>query len=207
MSLVHISKERPILLGSASPRRRELLAQLGLPVLVRPGDVAEEKSPGDTPESFLHRVTRDKLQAALGHPEVVDCACVLVADTVVILDGEILGKPADELQAFDHLSRLAGRTHRVCTRYALSGPGAEAPLEKTVSTLVRFRSASAASLRGYAESGEGLDKAGAYALQGLGSFLVCSIEGSPSNVIGLPQSELVSDLLAAGWLKGFPSVF
>ncbi|HTV18705.1 MAG TPA: Maf family protein, partial [Polyangiaceae bacterium] len=132
-----------------------------------------------------------------------------VADTTVVIDDQILGKPADVAEAVATLSRLVGRSHEVFTRYAIgrAEPGAGALLgARTVRTEVRLRRASAAEVDAYARTGEGLDKAGAYAAQGIGTFLVEGVTGSYSNVVGLPACELVSDLTALGLLQGFPAV-
>jgi septum formation protein len=191
-------------LGSASPRRREILRELGIPVRILPPEVPEPVLPGDTPASFLQRVVEDKITAvlaALTPGELYSCA--LAADTIVLIDGEILGKPVDSAAAVRLLSKLVGRTHEVQTRYALSGPGLR-PLRRTVCSQVTLRSATVEEITRYAETGEGLDKAGAYAVQGMGTFLVESIQGSYTNVVGLPACELVRDLKDLGVLPRFP---
>jgi septum formation protein len=131
---------------------------------------------------------------------------VLVADTIVVLAGAILGKPVDVADARRLLERLAGRTHVVYTRYAIAR--ADAPLvpvaARTVQSSVTLRAASGAELEAYARTGEGLDKAGAYAIQGVGAFLIERIEGSYTNVVGLPACEVVMDLLDARLLERFP---
>jgi septum formation protein len=197
----------PLLLGSASPRRRDILTGLGIPIRVLPADVVEDVAPGEAPLSYLTRVVSDKLSAVaeraageIGH------AALLVADTTVVLDERILGKPRDEQEARELLGLLVGRTHVVYTRYAVSradAPGI-AVLSRTVATRVTMRPATAEEVQRYAATGEGLDKAGAYAAQGIGTFLIERIEGSYSNVVGLPACELVSDLLQSGLLARFP---
>jgi len=197
----------PLLLGSASPRRRDILTGLGIPIRVLPADVVEDVAPGEAPLTYLTRVVSDKLSAVAeraagetGH------AALLVADTTVVLGERILGKPRDELEARELLGLLVGRTHVVYTRYAVSradAPGT-AVLSRTVATRVTMRSATADEVRRYAATREGLDKAGAYAAQGIGTFLIERIEGSYSNVVGLPACELVSDLLQSGLLDRFP---
>jgi septum formation protein len=131
---------------------------------------------------------------------------VVVADTIVVLGDSVLGKPRDVDEAEETLKRLAGRTHRVLTRYAVSvSPDSErVRVARTVESDVTIRAAAPAELRAYAETGEGLDKAGAYAAQGIGSFLVERISGSYTNVVGLPTCELVMDLRALGLLVAFP---
>jgi septum formation protein len=208
-----IHPSRPLLLGSASPRRRDILASLGLPFSVLAADIVEDVLPGETPGPYLERITLAKLAAIwqrLGSgasPTPGSIAAVLVADTTVVIDDQILGKPADAADAVAILSRLVGRSHEVFTRYAIgrAQPGEGALLAaRTVRTEVRLRRASAAEVEAYARTGEGLDKAGAYAAQGVGSFLVEGVTGSYSNVVGLPACELVSDLTRLGLLAGFP---
>ena len=204
-----ISKERPILLGSASPRRRDIIQGLGLPAVVRPAATDELERPGDTPKTFLERVTLEKLRAAEQRRQGEPFACVLVADTIVVLDGRILGKPLDVADAERLVGMLVGRTPLVFTRFAFSwevnGQVRESAL--TVESQVTMRRATAAEVRNYAATGEGLDKAGAYAVQGLGAFLVQRISGSYTNVVGLPACELVEELGKTGLLPDFPRVF
>jgi len=218
-----ISRSRPLLLGSASPRRSALLASLGLPFAVLPADIAEDVEPGELPHAYLERIAGAKLgavQARLereGHPAgaAQGIAAILVADTTVVIDDSVVGKPADVAEAVVTLNRLVGRTHTVLTRYAIAagslgaGPVAQRePLRaRTVQSQVKLRAATDQEVLGYAASREGLDKAGAYAAQGLGAFLVESVSGSYTNVVGLPVCEVVSDLQALGLLEGFPAGF
>jgi septum formation protein len=198
-----ISPENPLLLGSASPRRRELLAVLRIPFRVAVAGVDEDVCGGESPEGYLERVVPAKLAAVLGSGRAQGVGAVLVADTIVVLEDTILGKPADVDEAEGMLARLSGRSHRVLTRYAIARGSAPHAMvaARTVQTRVTMRSASAVELRRYAESGEGFDKAGAYAVQGLGSFLVERLEGSYANVVGLPVCEVVLDLQSAGLLR------
>lgn len=201
-----ISARTPLVLGSASPRRRDILESLRIPFQVLPADVAEHVRASEPPTEYLERVVGDKLAAVAARVSREGIAGVLVADTIVVLDEQILGKPADVEEAVALLTRLVGRTHTVYTRYAISS--GERPEQsvcsRTVESRVTLRAAGSAEIRGYAESGEGLDKAGAYAAQGLGAFLVQRIEGSYANVVGLPACELVEDLLRVGLLRDFP---
>jgi septum formation protein len=205
----------PLLLGSGSPRRRDILASLRLPFIVLAADIVEDVHPGETPRVYLERIAAAKLDAIWrrlerdglppGAPGGV--AAVLVADTTVVIDGAIVGKPADVADAVATLSRLVGRTHEVLTRYLVgrSEPGSGAVLAaRTVRTEVALRAASSAEVEAYARTGEGLDKAGAYAAQGIGTFLVEGVTGSYSNVVGLPACELVSDLSRLGLIGVFP---
>jgi septum formation protein len=200
-----ISAETPLVLGSASPRRRDILQGLGLSIRVAPADIPEEVTPGEEPLGYVTRIVQEKLAAVAGRVEPV-FSCILVADTIVVIDGDVLGKPLDTADAERLLQRIAGKTHTVYTRYALSLPEepSVACVARTVATEVSLRAASARELSRYAASGEGLDKAGAYAAQGLGAFLIERIVGSYSNVVGLPACEVVVDLQALGLLDLFP---
>ncbi|MBI4952364.1 MAG: septum formation protein Maf [Myxococcales bacterium] len=201
-----LDRDHPLLLASGSPRRRDILTALGIPFVARAVDVDERPRPGEGAHPCLERVVQAKLGAAVSVARALTVGGVLVADTVVVLDGDALGKPADEAEARRMLARLAGREHVVLTRFALGLPGAtDSPAAaQTVATRVLFRALSAAEIARYAASGEGLDKAGAYAIQGLGSFLVRSIAGSYTNVVGLPSAELCEALVATGLVPCFP---
>jgi septum formation protein len=182
----------PLVLASASPRRQALLAQLGLSFLVDPADVDESAQPRESPRTYVTRLAQQKAEAvSRRHPGSV----VLGADTTVALDGEVLGKPQDAEEAQRMLARLTGRTHQVFTAVATAGPRRAV---QAVETLVTFGHFPPQALAFYAASGEPLDKAGAYALQGLGGFLVERISGSHSNVIGLPLVQTLQLLQAAG---------
>jgi septum formation protein len=203
-----IDAAHPLLLGSASPRRREILTTLGLPLIVASAEIDETPRPGEPPLDYLARVTLDKLAAVARLPEAARAGALLVADTTVILDDRPLGKPRDEADARAMLRALSGRAHRVCTGFAISD-GAEparALHRETVTSRVVFRVLGEDEIEGYAATGEGLDKAGAYAIQGIGAFAVARVEGSYSNVVGLPACEVVSALRAAGLLARFPIV-
>jgi septum formation protein len=202
-----VSESAPLVLGSASPRRREILSSLGVPIRVVPGDVDESRRKGESARAYLERVVRDKLadvapRAGAG----ADVPGIVVADTIVVVDEDVLGKPRDVPEARALLSRLVGRAHTVRTRYAISvGPElGRARVERTVESLVVMRPSTEDEIARYAATGEGLDKAGAYAAQGIGAFLVSRIEGSFTNVVGLPACELVGDLVATGLLERFP---
>ncbi len=203
-----ISEQHPLLLGSGSPRRRELLTGLGIPLRVAPREIDESVLLGEVPEQYLERIADAKMGAVAAyfddHPAETG-AVLLVADTIVVLENAILGKPRDTAHAYQLLAQLAGKTHRVMTRYALRdrAPGA-AIRASTVITEVTLAKCSKESLTRYAETGEGLDKAGAYAAQGIGAFLVEHISGSYTNVVGLPVSQVVAELLVGGWLQQFP---
>jgi septum formation protein len=192
------------LLGSASPRRRDILAGLGIPITVLAAGVDEGGELGETPLAYVERIVKRKLDAVLSLARVQSVAAVLVADTIVVLDGEVLGKPEDVADAARLLTRLAGRQHRVHTRYLIATPEGVLRAARTVSSDVTLRAATSEEVLRYARTGEGLDKAGAYAVQGIGAFLVSRIDGSYSNVVGLPACEVVEDLTASGLLERFP---
>jgi septum formation protein len=200
-----ISVGTPLVLGSASPRRRDILSGLGIQMRVEPADIAEHVLPGERPLDYVTRIVAGKL-AAVAARVAAPLAGVLVADTIVVVDGDILGKPEGTAGAERLLGRIVGRTHTVFTRYALSVAGAPDVIAaaRTVATDVTLRAASADEIARYAASGEGLDKAGAYAAQGLGAFLIERIDGSYSNVVGLPACEVVLDLRSLGLHGQFP---
>jgi septum formation protein len=190
---------RPLILASASPRRRELLAGAGVAFEVVPAEVPEERRPGETPAAFATRLAREKADAVAGRNDRVAPRLVLGADTIVVLGDEVLGKPDDAGHAVELLERLAGREHRVLTAVAVVESGSGRCFQALVESRVTLRSASTQELRRYVASGEPLDKAGAYALQGEGRRFVTRVEGSESNVIGLPLEETLALLRAAGW--------
>lgn len=186
-----------LVLASASPRRRELLGQLGLDFEVSAADIDETPRQGERAPAYVLRLAREKARAvATRHPG----AWVLAADTTVALGEELLGKPRDAAGAREMLGRLSGRTHEVHTGVALAGPTSGHSVEhsRAVCTRVSFRSLSAGEIAWYAGTGEPLDKAGSYAVQGKGGFLVAAVEGSPTNVIGLPLGETLELLARAG---------
>lgn len=182
----------PLVLASASPRRRWLLAKLGSAFDVDVPDIPEIPRPGEAPDTFAERMAAEKA-AAVGARR--RDAWVLAADTVVALDGTALGKPKDAVEAVAMLRTLAGRAHVVHTGVALLGPGVDARERVVVSTPVVFRSLTDAEVDAYVATGEPFDRAGAYAIQGEGAHLVDRVEGSYTNVIGLPLPEV------AVWLR------
>ncbi|SNC66765.1 septum formation protein [Marinobacter sp. es.048] len=183
-----------IILASASPRRAELLQQIGLNFSVRPADIDETPEPDETPEQYVERLAREKALAVAGSsPECL----VLGSDTSVVLDGKILGKPTDPAVARETLARLSGATHQVMTAVALATEGqCESVL---VITEVCFRLLSTAEIEAYVASGEPMDKAGSYGIQGLGGIFVSELRGSYSAVVGLPLQETAALLAGAGY--------
>ena len=184
-----------LILASASPRRRELLAQLALPFTVMPADVDEQQLAAEAPTAYVIRVARAKAQhLAQRFPE----ALVLGADTTVVLDEQILGKPGSVEVARQMLTRLSGRQHTVMTGLALLRQRQQFVRLDMVRTLVRFRPLSRAEIEHYIATGEPLDKAGAYAIQGEAAAFVASLEGCYTNVVGLPLRRTAALLHAAG---------
>lgn len=169
-----------LILASSSPRRRDLLAGLGLRFAVRPVEVDETPAPGEEARSYVLRLAAEKAAARVGPGELV-----LAADTVVVLDGEILGKPADEAEARAMLARLAGREHTVMTGIALAD-GSDGARTAVEASRVRIAPMSAEEIAWYVATGETLDKAGSYAAQGIGAIFVAGIAGDYTNVVGLP---------------------
>ena len=182
-----------LVLASASPRRRELLTQAGFSFDVRPANIPEEPLPGEEPVAYVTRLALEKAQAVyaeLGDPRAV----VLGADTTVTLDEHILGKPEDAADAARMLRLLSGRTHRVITGVAVVSAGhTEAAAEVTV---VSFRALSDEEIAAYIASGEPMDKAGAYAIQGRAARWIPRIEGCYFNVVGLPIARVCAMLEA-----------
>lgn len=187
-----LEAQTTLVLASASPRRRELLGQLGLRFTVAAADLDETPQADEAPEAYVLRLAREKARAVAAR---FPGAWVLAADTTVVLGSELLGKPRDEAEAREMLSRLSGRTHEVHTGVALAGRAEEATV---VRTRVTFRTLSAGEIDWYVGTGEPLDKAGAYAVQGRGGVFVEALEGSPTNVIGLPLGETLALLARAG---------
>lgn len=203
---VSLSDAKPLVLGSASPRRRALLAELGLPLAFLSADIDEAPNAAESPGAYLERIVAAKLFAVADKLRGDAWAALLVADTIVVVDGAIVGKPEDAAQARQMVTRLCGRTHVVMTRYAIARPPESSAIivARTVETRVSMRSATDREIARYVATGEGLDKAGAYAVQGLGAFLIESITGSYTNVVGLPVCEVIRDLVEHRVLDGFP---
>jgi septum formation protein len=190
---------KPLLyLASSSPRRRELLAQIGLPHLCLPQFIDESVLPAEAPAVYVERLAREKALRALEDPDYFfDQLPVLAADTTVVQDGEILGKPADAVQGRVMLRRLSDSTHEVLTGIAVATRGGLLE-SRVVSTRVSFRALDEHEVLGYWASGEPRDKAGAYAIQGRGAMFVRHIEGSYSSVVGLPLFETMEILADFG---------
>lgn len=186
---------RTLLLASASPRRCELLKQIGVAFQQAAVDIDETVHPGEAPDEYVTRLAREKSQHAyqLHQPHMPDLA-VLGADTCVVVDNCILGKPAHRAQGIAMLQQLSGRTHQVMTGIALTCAGHTQA--RVVTTQVTFSVLTLAQCQRYWATGEPCDKAGGYAIQGLGAIFVEGIQGSYSAVVGLPLAETAELLMA-----------
>jgi septum formation protein len=189
-------------LASASPRRRELLALVGLAVAVVPADIDETVLPGEAPREHVIRLSEAKALATADRHDVAG-RWFIGSDTVVVRDGTILGKPADAADAGAMLRSLSGRSHEVVSGYAVHDRENGRTLSGAVTTRVWFKELSDAEIAGYLATGEPFDKAGAYAIQGVGAFMVPRIEGSYPNVVGLPLCEVIAALEAFGAVNLF----
>lgn len=184
----------PVLcLASISPRRRELLTQIGVPHIIRGADIDESVWPGELPRRYVARMAREKALAIQRRGEALP---VLAADTTVVLDGQIHGKPADRQEGLQMLARLSGRTHLVLTAVALAQ--ASRLRVRLSASAVTFRTLTPEERAAYWETGEPRDKAGAYGIQGYGAVLIRCLTGSHSGVMGLPLKETADLLRLAG---------
>jgi len=191
-----------IVLASASPRRRELLERIGIRFTVVPSHVPEEELAGESPEQHVLRLSRDKALEVAGHHQVAG-RWFLGSDTIVLRDDTILGKPTSIEEAASMLRSLSGREHRVLSGFAVHDRQTGSTLADVVSTTVRFKELTETEIAGYIATGEPMDKAGAYAIQGIGVFMVLAIEGSYTNVVGLPLCEVVEVLERLGAVRLF----
>ena len=183
------------ILASQSPRRRELLASIGLTFEVLPSDVPEVHQPGESPEEYVARLSRDKAEAIASKH---DDAWIIAADTTVLLGDELLEKPADAADARRMLATIAGKTHIVYTGVTLQNAALGWRDTRVAESEVRMLPLDERDIAWYVSTGEPLDKAGAYAVQGIGAMFIDSIHGSYTNVVGLPLALLFQMLRRAG---------
>jgi septum formation protein len=200
MSFQAINKENPLILASNSPRRKRLLQQIGLPFRSLPSQVDENQAPG---EPLVKAVLLAEKKAKAVYSQSKD-SWILGADTMVVVDGRILGKPRDHEDIHSMLSRLSDKEHEVITGFCVLDPSGEVAHSEAITTLVKMKRLSKGEINAYVATGEPFGKAGSYAIQGVGAFMVESISGSYTNVVGLPVCALVKSLLALGALKDFP---
>ncbi len=184
----------PLVLASGSPRRRELLTTAGLRFTVRPADIDETPLPDESPITYVRRLSTEKTAASIGSPLASSAEAVVAADTTVEVRGEILEKPRDVDDAYRMLRLLSGRDHLVHTGVTVSVPqlGARRSSTILVTTKVTFADLDDESIDWYLKTGEAMDKAGAYGIQGAAAAFVERIDGSVTNVIGLPLAETLA---------------
>ncbi len=195
-----ISKDSPLLLASASPRRKQLLRQMGVPFRTLTSQVREgilSRHPRRNVRLLAEAKAQAVLQKSVGN-------WILGADTIVVLGSAVLGKPKNEGEAFSMLRQLSGKEHSVITGFCLVTPDSKQAHSEAVVTRVTFKALTKKEILGYVATGEPFGKAGSYAIQGIGAFLVEGITGSYTNVVGLPLCALVNALLSTGALKSFP---
>lgn len=187
-----------LVLASASPRRSEILASAGLVFEIMPSGIDEQARPGEAPEALAERLAREKALDVAQRLPASPLRPVIGSDTIVVAPGDrVLGKPRDEAHAVELLSELIGTRHRVMTGVALCWTDGREPVSRVVVSVVEMRAATREELEAYVALGESLDKAGGYALQGEGSRFIVGVDGSRTNVIGLPLEETL-DLLEQG---------
>ncbi len=198
------SKDPILILASQSPRRRYLLEQAGLSFSVIPSRFDEEAvpfKPGDAPEEYVRKLAQGKaLEVSARYPR----SWIIGADTTVMIQGKNLGKPSSDAEAFEMLKQLSGQTHEVHTGFCICSESAEKRFSQSVRTEVLFKTLTHAEIDWYIKTGEPFDKAGGYGIQGFGIILVRSINGSYTNVVGLPVCEVIETLIREG-IAGFCS--
>jgi len=185
-----ITLNAPLILASVSPRRQEMLQSIGLTFKIIPAHVNEKYLKGESPARHVKRLSRDKATTiARRHPD----SWVLGADTIVVIDGMILGKPQNPAQAKKMLNKLSGREHKVFTGFTIAHMASEIYTTRVVQSAVRFKTISAEEMNWYINCDEPYDKAGGYAVQGKGACFIKAIRGSYTNVIGLPLCEVLEE--------------
>jgi septum formation protein len=200
MSFSLINEAYPLILASASPRRRRLLTQIQIPFRVVPGNVDEAET-GYEPTEMCQRLAEKK---AIQVRSLAGAFWVLGADSIVVISDRVLGKPRDEAEAGAMLSLLSGKEHRVVTGFCILDPSGRPAHSEAVSTTVRFKPLDDTEIEAYIHTGEPFGKAGAYAIQGIGAFMVESISGSYTNVVGLPICAVIKALIRVGAIQTFP---
>jgi septum formation protein len=189
------SNMKNIILASASPRRKELLKKIGLRFTVDPSGCAEDTAAGLEPHALVRQISLDKANAvAAKHPDSI----IIAADTIGVIGAKILGKPHTAQEAAKMLRAIGGKNHLVITGFTVLDTSTQKQITKTVETTVYIKTLSDAEIEAYVRTGEALDKAGAYAIQGKGALLVEKIEGDFYNVMGLPLSALAETLKSFG---------
>lgn len=198
-----MTEQKPaIVLASASPRRQELLNSLGINFQVIPSQVDEKIHAGETPTNMVLRLSEEKA-AEVAQRSDIEGRWFIGSDTIVVCDDQILGKPTSPQDSACMLRQLSGRSHLVLSGYTIIDRTDNVRLRRCVTTEVTFRALTDREIEGYIASGEPADKAGSYAIQGLGSYIVTSINGSYTNVVGLPLAQVVTDLQQLGAIALF----
>jgi septum formation protein len=197
-----MSDNPQIVLASGSPRRKEMLEKLGIEIAVIPSNAAEDELPGETPEEHVVRLSIDKAKEVAEREDVAG-HWFIGSDTIVLQNKNILGKPTDNENAAEMLRSLSGSEHQVLSGYAIIDRQTREIVADVVATDVRFRQLTESEIAGYIASGEPMDKAGAYAIQGMGGVFVESINGSYNNVVGMPLCQVVEILKQMGAVKLF----
>ena len=190
-----------VYLASASPRRRELLEQIGVPFEVRSAEIVESRLEGEQPEELVVRLARAKAERIWETVASAEERAVLGADTAVVLGETVLGKPKDREQALRMLGQLSGRTHQVMTGISVVGAGGSR--DEISLSEVRFKATTEQERLAYVATGEPMDKAGSYAIQGMGAIFVEHLKGSYSSVVGLPldlTASMLNDIGMPTWL-------
>jgi septum formation protein len=200
MSFPTISTEYPLILASSSPRRKRLLEQIGLPFRSLPSNI-EEKGVANRTNGQAGLLAEKKAGAV---HSISNNGWVLGADTMVVLGETMLGKPGDHDDARSMLLLLSGKEHKVITGFCLLDPTSKVAHSEEITTLVKMKRLSEEEIRAYVATGEPFGKAGGYAIQGIGAFMVEAISGSYTNVVGLPVCALINSLVTTGALKSFP---
>ena len=195
-----ISEQNPLILASASPRRKRLLTQVGIPFRSVTSKANEEGVTGNPAQ--ISRILAEK--KAFHVYSEIGPSWILGADTIVAVDNRILGKPENSEKAKEMLLLLGGKEHRVITGFCILNPSATVAHSESVTTFVRFKPLSVNEIEGYIHTGEPFGKAGSYAIQGVGSFMVEAITGSYPNVVGLPLCAVIKALVSVGGLECFP---
>jgi septum formation protein len=201
MNAVIIDKGNPLVLASSSPRRKELLAQLGIPFESVESGIEETAHEMLSPAELACSVAQRKAESV---HRLYPQRWILGADTIVVLKDRVFGKPKDPRECREMLFSLSGRNHRVITGFCLIDPCSISVYVEAVSTRVKVKKLSEGEIEAYIKTGEPFGKAGGYAIQAIGSFMIEHIKGSYTNVVGLPVCEVVRRLVASGGLRGFP---
>ncbi|NVL91419.1 MAG: septum formation protein Maf [Desulfobacterales bacterium] len=198
-----ISKDNPLVLASISPRRKAILEHISIPFEAVGSMVEETLVEGMQPAEIACRTALRKAQSVQHNHK---SRWILGADTIVVMNRRVFGKPGDSRECHDMLLHLSGRNHKVITGFCIVDPGGETVHVQAVMTKVKIKRISETEIEAYIKTREPFGKAGGYAIQGIGSFMIEHITGSYTNVVGLPVCEVVSALLACGGLKGFPLI-